>query len=116
MILIVDNFTDYYKLSSVKTKHTPKTIMKLLLTTLFAVAISTTFAAANDQQSTGNQSAAKETKAITVKAPFKNHWDANSWEAGSGDNFWKASNKSTNPKKADRSLLTNSTDSKSSKG
>lgn len=67
--------------------------MKLTLTALFAVVLSTSFVAAEDKQATAKQAVAKPAKDVTVKAPFKNHWDANSWEAGSGDNFWKATDK-----------------------
>ncbi len=30
---------------------------------------------------------------VTRKVPFGNYWDANSWEADSAENFWKATPK-----------------------
>ena len=44
----------------------------------------------------------KVAKIVEVKAPFDNHWSANSWEEGSQQNFWTATtSESKQPKKQD---------------
>lgn len=65
--------------------------MKLFTITVLSLSLSPVFINANDQKQVIEIPAiSKSGKTVKVTAPFKNHWDANSWEAGSGENFWKA--------------------------
>jgi len=47
--------------------------------------------------SAGIASSEETTAPAGVKAPFKNYWDANSWEAGSSGSFWRATSQTPQP-------------------
>ena len=44
----------------------------------------------------------------SVKAPFQNYWDTNSWEASSASTFWRSTSATSQPESYIRSLSSHS--------
>lgn len=64
------------------------------ITALVVAAVNASIVSASDQKTTVKLDPVAGEKKVTVEAPFKNHWDAKTWEADN-DNFWKSTTKET---------------------